>query len=268
MSKPAVLFDLHEGVATLTLNEPERLNPLSHAVVDGLLESLVRVRADTSVRCVVLTGSGRGFCVGADLGDLARRAGGPESLGQHVGQLMETGGNPVIAGLRSLPVPVICAVNGPAAGGGVGLALAADITVAARSAYFYLPFVPALGLVPDMGSSWALPRAIGRARALALSLTGDRLPAQQAADWGLIWACLDDDQLQARSQELAARLAALPAHAAMEVRSLYAASEGNGLEAQLSLERFRQQELLDGPCFAEGLAAFSERRRPSFPPRK
>jgi 2-(1,2-epoxy-1,2-dihydrophenyl)acetyl-CoA isomerase len=264
----AVLFDLHEGVATLTLNQPERLNPLSPAVVDGLLQSLRRVREDAQVRALLITGRGRGFCVGADLADLAQRGGAQESLGQHVGRLMAEGGNPVMAGLRELPVPVVCAVNGPAAGGGVGLALAADITLAARSAYFYLPFVPALGLVPDMGSTWALPRAVGRARALGLALTGDKLSAQRAAEWGLIWECVEDADLPAKSAATAARLAALPAHAAAEIRAIFAAAERNTLPQQLALERERQQELIDGPAFAEGLAAFHERRPPAFPRRR
>jgi 2-(1,2-epoxy-1,2-dihydrophenyl)acetyl-CoA isomerase len=268
MSEAAVLFDLREGVATLTLNQPDRLNPLAQPIVDGLLQALQRVRDDASVRAVLLTGAGRGFCVGADLADLAGRAQGPESLGRHVGRLMEEGGNPVIAGLRSLPVPVVCAVNGPAAGGGVGLALAADVTIAARSAYFYLPFVPALGLVPDMGSSWVLPRVLGRARALGLALTGDKLPAERAAAWGLVWACVDDADLGAQSAAMAARLAALPAGAVQELRALYDAAERHTLPEQLGLERQRQEQLIDGPSFAEGLAAFNARRKPSFPPRQ
>ena len=263
----AVLFDLHEGVATLTLNEPDRLNPLSDRVVAGLLDSLQRVREDVAVRAVRVTGQGRGFCVGADLADLATRGAGRASIGEHVGKLMEEGGNLVIAGLRALPVPVVCAVNGPAAGGGVGLALAADITLAARSAFFYLPFVPSLGLVPDMGSSWFLTRTIGHARALGLALTGERLSAERAAAWGLIWDCVDDDQLAAHSAGMAARLAALPPDAIAEARALFAASERQTLAAQLTLERERQQELLDGPCFVEGLTAFRERRQPRFPPR-
>jgi len=262
MSEPAVLFDLHEGVATLTLNQPERLNPLSHAVVQAMLAHLQRVREDPKVRCVVVTGGGRGFSVGADLADLAQHP--VEALPQYVGELMDQGGNPVIAGLRSLPVPVLCAVNGPAAGGGVGLALAGDLVIAARSAYFYLPFVPSLGLVPDMGSSWVLPRTAGRARAMGLALLGDRLPAQQAADWGLIWECVDDEQLPARTQALAARLAALPGEAVAEARALFTAAEHNDLAAQLALEKDRQQALLGRPAFAQGLAAFLQRRKPTF----
>jgi 2-(1,2-epoxy-1,2-dihydrophenyl)acetyl-CoA isomerase len=263
----AILFDLHEGVATLTLNQPERLNPLSPAVVQGLLEAMDRVREDSAVRAVLLTGSGRGFCAGADLADLAQRDTSDESLGRQVGRLMEEGGNRVIAGLRELPVPVVCAVNGAAAGGGAGLALAGDVTIAARSAIFYLPFAPALGLVPDMGSSWVLPRRVGRARALGLALLGDKLPAERAAQWGLIWDCVDDAALPGKAREIAGRLAKLPAHAVTEVRALFEAAEHNDLRQQLVAEMQRQQELIDRPCFREGLAAFHERRAPVFPPR-
>jgi len=159
---------------------------------------------------------------------------------------------------------VVCAVNGVAAGGGVGLALAADVVVAARSAYFYLPFVPALGAVPDMGASWALPRAVGRARALGLALLGDKLDAPRAADWGLVWACVDDGALMEEAWTLATRLAAMPAHAVAEARALFAASERNNLAQQLALERERQAQLIDGEAFAEGMRAFIERRPPVF----
>lgn len=268
MTEPAVLFDLHEGVATLTLNRPERLNPLSPAIVDGLLQAMRRVREDAAVHAVLITGRGRGFSAGADLADLAQRDTSRESLGRQVGRLMEEGGNLVIAGLRELPVPVVCAVNGAAAGGGAGLALAADVTIAARSAIFYLPFAPALGLVPDMGSSWALPRRVGQARALGLALLGDKLPAERAAEWGLIWECVDDALLPERAADLGARLAAVPAHAVAEVRALFQAAQRNDLPQQLALEKDRQEELIDGPCFREGLAAFHERRPPAFPPRR
>jgi 2-(1,2-epoxy-1,2-dihydrophenyl)acetyl-CoA isomerase len=178
--------------------------------------------------------------------------------------MLERSGNEIVKALRTLPVPVVCAVNGVAAGGGVGLALAGDIVIAARSAYFYLPFVPALGIVPDMGSSWALPRAIGRARSVGLALTGHKLAAEKAAEWGLIWACVDDDRLQAEAMQLARQMAELPAHAVGEVRALFSAAEGNALETQLALECARQRQLIDGESFAECLRAFSERRKPAF----
>jgi len=267
MTEASVLYEAVDGVATITLNEPARMNPLSDAIRRGVLDALQRVREDASVRTLLVTARGRGFCVGADLADFSARSrdmAPGDTLGRFVGRMLEETGNPIVAGLRSLPVPVVCAVNGAAAGGGAGLALAADVVVAARSAYFYLPFVPALGIVPDLGASWALPRTIGRARALGLTLLGDRLSAQDAADWGLVWQCVDDEQLSARGLELARRLAALPAHAIGEVRSLFAASATNTFDAQIALERERQARLIDRDSFAEGMKAFAERRRPSF----
>lgn len=260
----AVLYSVDAGVATLTLNVGARMNPLTPALQQGCLDGLERVRSDDSVQVLVLTARGKGFCVGADLaafGDVdAADAPGPGGIGARIAEMMDRTGNPLIAGLRDLSVPVICAVNGAAAGGGVGLALAADVVIAARSAYFYLPFVPALGLVPDMGSSWFLPRAVGRARAVGLTLLGDRLSAERAEQIGLIWECVDDDRLVERTGLLAARLAALPAHAVLEIRALYRASESNDLSTQLTLERDRQAVLADRPSFGEGVRAFRERR--------
>jgi 2-(1,2-epoxy-1,2-dihydrophenyl)acetyl-CoA isomerase len=268
MSQAAVLFELVDDVAVVTLNEGDRMNPLSEAVRAGLLDALRRVHEDKAIRALLLTGRGRGFCVGADLDDFGRRAAEApktgETLGHYVGHVMASSGNPIVTALRSLPVPVICAVNGVVAGGGVGLALAADMVVAARSAYFYLPFVPALGIVPDMGSTWTLPRAIGSARAVGLALTGEKLSAHKAAEWGLIWACIEDEQLQVEAMKLARQLAALPAHAIGEARALFAAAETNNLEQQLELERERQQVLIDGESFNEGLKAFAEKRKPGF----
>jgi 2-(1,2-epoxy-1,2-dihydrophenyl)acetyl-CoA isomerase len=262
-----VLFEVQDGVATLTLNEGDKLNPLTEPMRLGWLAGLQRVRDDTSIRALIVTAAGRGFCVGADLLDFQRRAGevqADDSLGRYVGRMMDDTGNPIAQGMRTLPVPVVCAVNGAAAGGGFGLALAGDIVIAARSAYFYLPFVPALGIVPDMGAVWSATRAVGRARALGLTLTGHKLSAAQAAEWGLIWACVDDGLLQSEARQLAVQLAALPAHAIEEARALFAAAEHNSFAQQLKLERDRQELLIDGDSFAEGLRAFAARRKPAF----
>lgn len=264
-STASTLFEVQGAIATLTLNEGARMNPLTADLQRGCLAALQRVRDDTSIRALVITGNGKGFCVGADLAEFGRRAAEPgSSMGAYVGGMMEQSGNPIVAGIRSLPVPVVCAMNGVAAGGGVGLALAADMVIAGRSAYFYLPFVPSLGLVPDMGASWQLPRAIGRARTLGLTLTGDKLSAEKAAEWGLVWACVDDAQLQAHAMQLAARLAELPGGAIGEARALFAAAESNSFDGQLALERNRQMELIEQPNFAEGVAAFAAKRKPSF----
>jgi 2-(1,2-epoxy-1,2-dihydrophenyl)acetyl-CoA isomerase len=267
MSTSPVLFEIADGIATLTLNEAAQMNPISAGMRQGCLQALERVREDTSVRALILTGSGKAFCSGANLSDFDpdQPADASRSAGRVIGGMMANAGSPLVVGLRTLPVPVVCAVNGAAAGGGVGLALAADIVIAGRSAYFYLPFAPALGLVPDLGASWALPRAIGRARALGLTLLGDRLSAEDAARWGLIWACVDEATLMDESRQIATRLSLLPVHAVQEVRELYRASEGNSLEEQLALEMDRQTELADHPAFAEGVRAFINKRKPVFP---
>lgn len=256
--------DVAAGVATLTLNVPERLNPMSLPLQQELMAALDRVEQDDSVRVLVLTGAGRAFCVGADLQEMQGKLQGPQSAGEWTGEVMRAWTNPLIARLHTLRVPVLTVVNGPAAGAGVGLALAGDMVVAATSAYFYLPFLPRLGIVPDGGSTWFLPRLVGPARALGMSLLGERLSATEAANWGLIWRAIPDEQLAPESQQLAARLAALPAHAIQEARRAFAAAQTNSLEAQLDYEAARQTELIDRPEFAEGVAAFLEKRPPLF----
>jgi len=260
-----ILLERQGDVAWLRLNIPQRLNPLAQPLQVALRAQLAALREDRSVCALVITGVGKAFCVGADLG--AMRPPSDKSLGEQTADTMQALSNRLIEDLRSLPFPVVSAVNGPCAGAGVGVALAADIVVAAQSAYFYLPFMPRLGIVPDLGSTWFLQRSAGRARAVGLSLLGERLPAQQALDWGLIWACVPDDQLAAQAQALALRLAQLPAHAAQEIRRTYDHAEGATLPEQLHYEASRQRELIDRPEFAEGVRAFLEKREPKFPPR-
>ena len=267
MTEPSVLFRVEDGVAVATLNEGDRMNPLTEAVQAGLKDAIARVREDRAIRAMVLTASGRGFCAGADLKDFSRRAGelpAGDSLGRYVGRMMEDTANPILHGLRNLPVPLVCAMNGVAAGGGVGIALAADVVVAARSASFYLSFVPALGIVPDMAATWALLRSVGRARAMGLTLTGEKLSAEKAAQWGVIWGCVDDERLMPEAMGIARQLAALPGHAIAETRALLDAAEDNTLDQQLVLERERQAALIDGASFAEGVQAFMQRRKPVF----
>jgi 2-(1,2-epoxy-1,2-dihydrophenyl)acetyl-CoA isomerase len=267
MSPASVLYEVIDGVAVVTLNEGDRMNPLTESLQAGLLDAIERIRRDTSVRAMLLTARGRGFCSGADLKDFSQRAATMphgESLGSYAGDMMDATGNPITLGLASMPVPVVCAVNGAAAGGGFGIALAGDIVIAARSAIFYLPFVPALGIVPDMGATWSLIRSIGRARAVALTLMGEKLPAEKAFEWGMIWACVPDEELQAEAMKIALRMAALPAHAITETRELFEAAETNTFAQQLKLERDRQEALIGGESFAEGVRAFVERRKPVF----
>lgn len=260
-----VLYDTRDGIATVTLNDPLKLNPISLALQRQLRDVLARARADRSVRVVVLTGAGKAFSVGADLSGIdagESRAG--ESLGDWTARTMQELTNALVTDLRELPVPTVAMINGAAAGGSVGLALACDVAVAARSAYFYLPFLPRLGIVPDVGATWFLPRRIGHARAMGLTLLGDRLSAEQAAQWGLIWSCVDDAALPDAVRAVVQRLAALPAHAALEARRAYDASDRNDLAAQLRYEASRQRELVGGAAFNEGVAAFLAKREPVF----
>ncbi len=261
MNDSFVLFEVSEAIATISLNDAERLNPLGDEVIRGLMDAVGKAGDNKQVKAILLTGRGRGFCVGADLAQFRQVIDTPpdgKSLGQYVGELMARM-NPVLQALSESPVPVVCAVNGVAAGGGAGLALAADLTVAAKSSYFYLPFMAALGAVPDMGLTWRLPRAIGHARALGLALTGEKLSAQKALEWGLIWACFEDDQIEAESVRLARKLSEIPRHAILEARALFAAGERNLLPQQLHLERARQIKMADGESFAKGVRAFTKK---------
>ncbi len=269
MSGSHVVLTIEEGIATLALNVAERFNAVTLALFQDGLEALARVREDKSVRALVFTGNGAAFCAGADLRDILERDAhsGGLSIGDHVAEILELGANPFVRQLRELPVPVLSAVNGVAAGGGMSLALAGDVVVATRSAYFAMPFVPALGVVPDAGGAWFLSRAVGRTRALALTLLGERVSAQQAAEYGLIWACYDDASFDQDVARLARRLAALPAHAIAETRALFDAVERHPLSQQLDYERDRQRALCGGESFREGMKAFREKRKPVFPAR-
>ena len=260
-----VLYEVQDGIATLTLNLPHKLNPIAAELQEELRAALSRVRIDRGVRAVILTGAGKAFCVGADLSSM-KASDGP-SLGDATADWMQKLSHPLIEDLRTMPVPVLCAVNGAAAGAGVGIALACDIVIAARSAYFYLPFLPKLGIVPDLGCTWAIPRLVGPARAMGMALLDERLTADKAAQWGLIWAAFDDDLLLLEAQKIAQRLARLPAHAVAEARQAFAASAQHSLADQLHYESERQRELLERPEFAEGVAAFLQKRQPDFPGR-
>jgi 2-(1,2-epoxy-1,2-dihydrophenyl)acetyl-CoA isomerase len=262
----SVLYQVQDGIATITLNLPARLNPIALDLQQSLRDSLARVRENRAVRAVVLTGAGKAFCAGADLSAMSPPAGGA-TLGNQTAEWMQSMSHPLIEDIRALPAPVVCAVNGPAAGAGAGLALACDIVVAARGAYFYLPFLPRLGIVPDLGCTWFIPRRVGPARALGMMLLDEKLGAETAAQWGLIWACVDDALLLPEARGIAERLARLPAHAVLEARRAIEASRRHTLSEQLHYESERQRELLDTPAFAEGVAAFLRKRAPVFPQR-
>ncbi|MDB5817990.1 MAG: enoyl-CoA hydratase [Rhizobacter sp.] len=264
-----IRFDREGDIGVLTFANPSKLNPLTHEFQHGTREVLAMVKGDPSVRALVVTGEGKAFCVGADLSGVppASGADAEKSLGNRMADSMHAVANKLILELQSLPVPVVSAVNGPAAGAGVGIALAADVVVAAKSAYFYLPFMPKLGIVPDLGTTWFLERIVGRSRAVAMSLLNERLSAEQAQQWGLVWSVVDDAELMSAALSIAARLAALPSHAAIEIRHAYDAAGTHTLEQQVAYEAERQRELLDKPSFRQGVEAFQAKRNPVFSPR-
>jgi 2-(1,2-epoxy-1,2-dihydrophenyl)acetyl-CoA isomerase len=260
VSYATILFELRAGVARLTLNRPERLNSFNiemHAEVRAVLDE---VKEDGSCRVLVLTGAGRGFCAGQDLGD---RAVAPGAAATDLGDSIERRYKPLVLALRALPMPVIAAVNGVAAGAGANLALACDMVIAARSASFIQSFSK-LGLVPDSGGTWFLPRLVGPARAIGAAFLGDKLPAEQAADWGLIWRCVADEQFPAAVEELAQRLAVAPTRALARIKEAIYTSGERSLAQQLDVERDYQRELGHSLDYAEGVAAFLEKRAARF----
>lgn len=259
-----LLCEREGDIAILSFNLPRRLNPLTLPLQQALRSRLAQLRDDGEVRAVVLTGAGKAFCVGADLGSMGEAQAEAGSLGDRTADAMESISNRLIEDVRSMPFPVVSAVNGAAAGAGVGVALAADVVIAARSAYFYLPFMPRLGIVPDLGTTWFLERLVGRARAVGMSLLGERLSGEQAAQWGLVWACVDDAELRVQAVSVAQRLARLPAHATQEIRAVYESAASQPLVAQMRHEAERQRVLIDRPEFAEGVKAFLEKREPVF----
>ncbi|WP_420476472.1 2-(1,2-epoxy-1,2-dihydrophenyl)acetyl-CoA isomerase PaaG [Noviherbaspirillum sp. ST9] len=260
MSYRHILFEVEAGIACLTLNRPEKLNSFNLAMHDEVRTALERVRADRTVRVLVLTGAGRAFCAGQDLGD---RAVAPGDNAVDLGESVEKYYGPLVMALRALPVPVLCAVNGVAAGAGANLALAADIVVAARSASFIEPFCR-LGLIPDTGGTYFLPRLVGTARALGMTLLGTKLDAEQAAQWGLIWKVVDDDALGSEIEMLARELARAATLGLARTKQAIYASPSNTLEQQLRLERDLMRELGYSHDYREGVNAFMEKRPPCF----
>ena len=248
------------NIATLVLNRPDRLNALTEDMHLALRAGIQRAHDDADVRAVLLTGAGRAFCAGQDLGDRDPRKGGPAP---DLGQTLETYYNPTLRLIRSLDKPVVCAVNGVAAGAGANIALACDIVLAAQSARFIQAFAK-IGLVPDAGGSWSLTRILGEARAKALALTAEPLPAQQAADWGLIWKAVADDALMDQGRALSLSLAAGPTLGLGLTKRLIQAAATNSLDEQLDLERDAQRKAGRSADYAEGVTAFLEKRPALF----
>ena len=264
-------FHVEHGIGYIRLDDPPRFNSLSPAAFARLREICreIHERAHHDVRAVILTGTGRAFCAGAELSSMfamGETGGQAESVGSRIARWTRDEGTPAVMEWNNLPVPLVVAVNGVTAGIGMSLALSGDIVIAARSASFTVPFMTVLGIVPDGGLTWQIPRLIGQARSMALSLLGDRLKAEDAERWGLIWRCVDDEALEKTARDIALKLAALPKYAATELRRVFRASTQNDFVAQYDLELGRNTELLDGKEFAEGISAFLAKRPPQFQP--
>ncbi len=260
MNYQNILFSTDGGVATLTLNRPGSLNSFTSEMHVELRDALARTAREHSIRCLLVTGAGRGFCAGQDLND---RAVAPGEQMPDIGDSLEKNYNPLVNALTTLEKPVVCAVNGVAAGAGCNIALCCDIVIAARSALFIQGFSK-IGLIPDAGGSWTLPRLVGRARAMGLAMLSDKITAQQALEWGLIWGVYDDDNLLQEAQELAAKLAIQPTRGLGLTKRAINAAGGNTLQQQLELEQELQSIAGRSRDYREGVTAFIEKRTPRF----
>lgn len=260
MNYEQIRFDTRERIARITLNRPERLNSFTTQMHAEVRDALARVAADGDVRVLLLTGAGRAFCAGQDLSDRAVAPGGaPVDLGASI----EANYAPLVLALRDLALPVVCAVNGVAAGAGANVALACDIVIATKSASFIQAFCK-IGLIPDSGGTFFLPRLVGSARAMGLAMLGDKLPASDAAAWGLIWRCVDDGEFAGATEALLAHLAAAPTAGLVAIKRALQASGGNTLAQQLDAERDAQRALGYSDDYREGVAAFLDKRAPRF----
>ena len=260
MTQSSILLEIAQGVALLTLNRPNSLNSFNTEMHAEMREAISQIRKNSEVRALVITGAGRGFCAGQDLSD---RNVAPNSEVPDLGESIEKRYNPLLRSIRELPLPVICAVNGVAAGAGANIALACDITLAAKSASFIQAFCK-IGLVPDSGGTWSLPHLVGIARAKGLAFLGDKLSAEKAEQWGLIWRCVEDDQLMDEAMQLARHLATQPTKGLALIKRALHASTDNSFDQQLDLERDLQRLAGRTDDYREGVAAFMEKRTPNF----
>jgi 2-(1,2-epoxy-1,2-dihydrophenyl)acetyl-CoA isomerase len=257
-----ILVEKHQGYRQISLNRPDRLNALNAEMHRALIAALSEAEADAECRAILVTGAGRAFCAGQDLADVAVKDDGPPDLKEVLERY-----NGLVRKLRALAMPVVCAVNGVAAGAGANLALACDIVLAAKSANFIQAFAR-IGLIPDCGGTWFLPRLVGAARARALAILAEPVAAERAAEWGLIWQAVDDDRLMAEAHALAARLARQATIGIALAKRAFDAAETNTLDTQLDLERDLQDEAGHTPDYAEGVRAFLERRAANFTGRR
>ena len=258
-----VEFSVQDSVAIICLNRPESMNAVNLQMMEDLERCQKEILADTSIRALIVTGKGKGFCVGADLKALM----GAKTPSVGVEELLQFGKQSFMTSLN-MPVPVVSAINGVAAGGGVGMALSADVIIAARSASFVQTFGPKLALAPDYCASWFYTQMLGAARALPLMLLGDKLSAEQAADWGLIWKAVDDEQLFDEAMKVARQLADGPSESYRRIRHQVRQAQFNSLEQQYDLEAKNNTDLSAQDDFIEGISAFMEKRKPKFSPRQ
>jgi len=260
MNYEQIRFETGDRIARITLNRPDRLNSFTAQMHAELRDALARVTGDGDARVLVLTGAGRAFCAGQDLSD---RAVAPGAAPVDLGASIEDNYRPLVLSIRNLPLPVVCAVNGVAAGAGANIALACDIVIATKSASFIQAFCK-IGLVPDSGGTYFLPRLVGSARAMGLAFLGDRVSAEQAAEWGLIWKCVDDGEFVATTDAMAAQLADAPTAGLAAIKRALYASSGNTLEQQFDVERDAQRAAAKSSDYRQGVAAFLEKRAPRF----
>ena len=259
MEYDTILLTIDAGAARLTLNRPDRLNSFNFVMHKEMRSALDEIEADKSVRTLFITGAGRAFCAGQDLGDRYIAPGKSVDLGES----LENRYNPLIKRLTEMPLPIVCAVNGVAAGAGANIALAADVVIAAKSAKFIQAFAN-LGLIPDSGGSWILPQLLGQARAMGMALTGEPITAEKAEEWGLIWKTVDDDALESEAEALISRFAKGPTRGLAGTKKLIRGAFSHTLEEQLKIERDLQRELGKTDDYAEGVDAFINKRKPEF----
>jgi 2-(1,2-epoxy-1,2-dihydrophenyl)acetyl-CoA isomerase len=261
MNFETITFTVEAGIARLTLNRPDKLNSFNTEMHAELRTALDSIQNDTSLRVLVLSGAGRAFCAGQDLADRAMQM--VDGKMPDIGNVVEANYKPLVLRLQNLRVPTIAAVNGIAAGAGASVALACDLVVATKSASFLQAFSK-IGLIPDTGGTWFLPQRIGMARAMGLALLADKLPAEKAAEWGLIWSCVEDAEFAGAVDALAKQLSTAPTKALVRTRQAMHAAPGHTLEQQLSMEGGFMRELGWSPDYAEGVAAFMAKRAPNF----
>ncbi|WP_417532611.1 2-(1,2-epoxy-1,2-dihydrophenyl)acetyl-CoA isomerase PaaG [Marinobacterium stanieri] len=260
MAYETIEFEITDGVAVLTLNRPDRMNSFNTEMHDEVRDAIKQAKKSEDVRCLLITGNGRGFCAGQDLSD---RNVDPNAEMPNLGESIEKNYNPLIRSLQALEMPVICAVNGVAAGAGANIAFACDIVLAARSATFIQAFCK-IGLVPDSGGTWTLPRLVGHARAMALSMLGDKISAEQAMAWGMIWKCIDDEALKDEALAMAKQLATQPTKGLALIKRAIQSSWDNSFDEQLDLERDLQTLAGRTEDYREGVSAFMNKRQPTF----